>query len=142
MTNFINLNENEKIMVLNWRNNKRVRENMYSNNIISKQEHFKFIESLVTSNTKKYFLVDELGVIYFNKIKHNTAEIGLYSNPEKFGIGSLLIEKILTFGFENLYLEVVDTNKKAIELYLKYQFKVITKKRVKDKNIIYMELKR
>ena len=141
MKNLTKLNSDEKQMVLDWRNNIRIRNNMHSKSKITIEDHLNFIDKLVDNKEKKYFLIDDLGVIYFNNIKNNKAEMGLYSNPEKYGLGDLLMKKILTFDFKYLYLEVIETNKKAIDLYLKHQFKIIINKKIKDKSIICMELK-
>ncbi len=139
MKNFIDLSNDEKLMVLNWRNSGRIRENMHTNKIISKEEHFDFIESLKDDESKKYFLINDIGVIYFNNIKNCRAEIGLYANPTKFGVGSLLMDCIVNFDFDSLCLEVIETNYRAIELYLEYKFHKVDRKKIKDKNIIYME---
>ena len=137
MKNFINLNYSEKLLVLEWRNSQRVRENMYSTKIISVENHLNFIDKLIYDRENKYFLVEDIGVIYFNNIKNNSVNIGLYSNPKKYGVGRLLMNQILSFDFKYYYLEVFKNNKKAIDLYLKYNFKI----KNEDKNIIYMELK-
>jgi len=142
MKNFTDLTNKEKEMVLNWRNNIRVRENMYCNNEITLENHLKFIEKLSCDEKNKYFLIDDFGVIYFNNINNKEAEIGLYSNPTKYGVGDILMKKILEFDFKYLYLDVIETNKKAIELYLNYNFKIKESRINKNKSIIYMELKR
>jgi len=142
MKNFIDLTDEEKEMVLNWRNHPRIRENMYSSDEISLQEHLSFIENLKGDVKNRYFLVGDIGIIYFNNIHKDFVEIGLYSNPKKYGVGNFLIEKILEYNFRTLYLEVIETNKKAIDLYLRYGFKIKEKKIKKDKMIICMELRR
>jgi len=141
LKNFIKLSYDEKLMVLSWRNNLRIRKNMYSNKIINVKNHLNFIKNLVDDKENKYFLLDDIGVIYFNNIANEKAEIGLYSNPEKYGVGDILMKYILSFNFEYLYLEVLETNKKAVDLYLKYNFKIKNKKLNKNKKIICMELK-
>jgi len=141
MKNFIDLSSYEKEMVLSWRNNIRIRNNMYSSNEITLENHLIFIDKLVGNKEKKYFLVEDLGVIYFNNIKNNRVEIGLYSNPRKYGVGSILMEKILSFDFDHFYLEVRESNKKAIELYHKYKFEEKMRKNIDGNEIICMELK-
>ena len=60
---------------------------MYSDEIISQEEHFNFIENLKKDNKNFYWIVykDEefIGVISLNDIsfKNKNAYIGLYSNP-------------------------------------------------------------
>ncbi len=140
MKNFINLTYKEKLMVLDWRNNIRTRINMYSLDKISIENHLKFIDSLINDKENKYFLVENVGVIYFNNIKNNKAEIGLYSNPKKYAQGNFLMEKILTFKYKYLYLKVFKDNEKAIKLYLKYNFILVKEELINNKKILYMEL--
>jgi UDP-4-amino-4,6-dideoxy-N-acetyl-beta-L-altrosamine N-acetyltransferase len=141
MKNFIDITDEESIMILKWRNHNGVRVNMLNNNEITKEEHFNFIESLKDENSKQYFLIDNIGVIYFTNIKDNTAEIGLYSNPTKYGVGKTLIDNLLSFNYKTLYLEVLKDNLNAIKLYKRYNFKEYKKKDSLNNNIIYMELK-
>ncbi|MEA2099791.1 MAG: UDP-4-amino-4,6-dideoxy-N-acetyl-beta-L-altrosamine N-acetyltransferase [Campylobacterota bacterium] len=140
MKNFIHLNDDEKILVLNWRNSERVKVNMLTKNTISKKDHFKFIENLSQTTNKQYYLIDDIGVIYFTNIDDNSAEIALYSNPDKYNVGDKLMQYILSFKFTHLYLKVFKNNKRAINLYKKYNFKEIIKKELDTKEMIYMEL--
>jgi len=141
MKNFIDLSYDEKLMVLKWRNDIRIRKKMHSSSIISLDNHLNFINNLSNDKEKKYFLIDDIGVIYFNNIKNNTAELGLYSNPEKYRVGKILLEEILSFDYDYFYLEVMEDNKKAIDLYTKYKFKKTDQKSINGKTIIYMEYK-
>ena len=141
MKNFIDLSYDEKLMVLKWRNDIRIRKKMHSSSIISLDNHLNFINNLSNDKEKKYFLIDDIGVIYFTNIKNNTAELGLYSNPEKYRVGKILLEEILSFDYDCFYLEVMEDNKKAIDLYTKYKFKKTDQKSINGKTIIYMEYK-
>jgi spore coat polysaccharide biosynthesis protein SpsF len=141
IVDFINLPLDKKKMILEWRNDERVSKWMVDTKEIPFQNHLNFIESLKTNSTKKYFLVGDDGVIDFNNITSSSAEIGLYSNPNKKGVGKLLMSAILDYGFnslklEKLYLKVNKTNQKAINLYKKFNFENVKE----DKNFIFMEL--
>ncbi len=131
--NFINLNEEEKEIVRKWRNNKDIRKFMYQKRIITKKEHIKFIESLKSDSKNFYwFVINEknyLGVFYLNKVdllnKH--AYLGIYSNPELKGVGRILMKCLMYIAFKvaklhTLKLEVIETNKNAIEFYKKHGF--------------------
>jgi UDP-4-amino-4,6-dideoxy-N-acetyl-beta-L-altrosamine N-acetyltransferase len=142
MKNFTELTHEEKLLVLNWRNNSNIRQYMHNQEIISLENHLKFIEKLKTDKTKEYFLVSDLGVIDFQRIDGGFAEIGLYSNPEKFGIGKILMEKILQFPYKHLYLEVFSDNIKAIKLYKKFDFKETGREKIEGGELIIMELKK
>lgn len=145
LVNFIDLSQDKLEIILEWRNNVFVRENMYSKHIISLQEHLNFTNNLKTSITDLYFLVLdndlEIGVIYFNNITESSCTMGLYANPNIQKVGSLLMKSIIDYAFNRLkcqtiQAEVFEKNEKAIYLYKKFAFKQIDKK----ENIIYMEL--
>jgi len=134
--NFVFLNKLEKEIVLNWRNNQSIRNNMYNNCIISSSEHFKFIEKLNTNKSKFYWLVRDasnlLGVFYLTNvdISNKRAYLGIYTNPleNKKGRGTKIIKTgmLLYFkkvNFHTLKLEVFEKNNVAIDFYLKVGFK-------------------
>jgi len=154
LQNFIDLKIEEKIMVLEWRNEKLVRKWMYSSEKISEEEHFNFIEKLKMDNLNQYFLVSyqdkKIGVVYFNDISYKTKEtfFGLYANPfEKVaGVGRILAEVCIKYVFDilkldKLKLEVFSENQRALNLYKKFSFKETKRKEMNGKEIICMELK-
>lgn len=133
--NFINASVEEKEMVRKCRNDESVRKWMYSDEIISREEHFSFIEKLEKDNKNFYWIAykDEefVGVISLNNrnIKNKNAYLGIYTNPlcKIKNKGSLLINclKKVAFcvaGLHSLKLEVIVDNKKAIEFYKKNGF--------------------
>jgi len=148
LVNFIDLDQKEKLMVLSWRNDERIRKWMITEDIISQDSHFKYIESLASKKDSLYFLVKKednpIGVIDFTRINNDTkkAEIGIYSNPELKGVGSFLMQEIINYGFNVLEVKILIAkvfyrNRKALKLYKKFDFREI----VIDKEIIIMELK-
>ncbi|BFU77831.1 UDP-4-amino-4,6-dideoxy-N-acetyl-beta-L-altrosami ne N-acetyltransferase [Arcobacter sp. 15-2] len=150
LINFINLEYDEKVMILNWRNHPKIKSVMHNNLDILLDDHLNFIESLKKRDDKKYFLVKEnslnIGVIDFINITKYEAELGIYSNPDLRGYGTLLLSEICTYAFETLKVqvlkaEVYKTNVTAIQLYQKFNFKEIQSKNKENKEIIYMELK-
>lgn len=150
LINFINLEYDEKVMILNWRNHPKIKSVMHNNLDILLDDHLNFIESLKKRDDKKYFLVKEnslnIGVIDFINITKYEAELGIYSNPDLKGYGTLLLSEICTYAFETLKVqvlkaEVYKTNVTAIQLYQKFNFKEIQSKNKENKEIIYMELK-
>jgi len=138
--NFIDLSEKEKKKILKWRNNPLIAKYMLTKNI-SLNEHLKFIDNLKNNNKKRYFLVENIGVIYFTLHSNEIVEIGLYKNPNKQKVGNKLLKTAIEYAFEELkakkiILYVFEDNIKAINLYKKFGFKEIDK----QKNIIKMEL--
>lgn len=135
VTNFIELSNDERRMVLDWRNHDNIRKWMYSDNIITEEEHLSFIDKLVTDNSRFYWIVkskDEyFGTISFSKIdfKNKHAYLGIYSNPYNTikNKGHSLIQCIKKLAFEiadihTLKLEVIENNEKAIQFYRKSGF--------------------
>jgi len=145
LLNFTQLSLDEKKLVLKWRNDERIRNWMFSTSIISLENHLNYIDSLSLKKDRVYFLVKQnslpIGVIDFTEITTLSAHIGLYSNPDIKGVGSLLMKEIVNYGFEKLKVkklisEVFETNIKAIKLYERFNFMVIEKK----KDLLIMEL--
>jgi len=104
--NFINLTEEEKLLVLEWRNSDRVRLKMTNQNIIPLENHLKFIESLKTRTDCKYwlFMIDDvpIGVYDIVDIKPNgSGGIGgsYIGNNNYLGYGLLLVYLTLVQSF-------------------------------------------
>jgi len=140
LKNFIQLDYDEKLMILEWRNHSETSKFMI-NKKVELKEHLNFINSLKENKTKLYFLVDDIGVIDFTNITDKKADIGLYKNPNKQKVGTILMKHIINYGFNVLGLEkfilyVYENNQKAINLYKKFNFQIVDKK----DNLLKMEL--
>ncbi len=151
LKNFIELSDDEKKMVLTWRNHSNIRKWMYTQDEISLENHLNFIESLKTRDDKLYFVVEKdekyIGVIYFYNFENGSCEFGLYSNPALSAVGKILINEIVNYAFNRLnsnllIAEVLANNERAINLYKKYNFKETKRKVVLGKEVICMELKK
>ena len=142
LINFIDLSQEEKMMILEWRNRLDIQKWMYTQNDISLEEHLDFINSLKTIKDKLYFLVKKdniyIGVIDFTQIKPNESlHMGIYTNPD--------LKTIIYFSFEilkveKIFSEVYFENERAFSLYKIYGFKEYSYKIVNDKKVICMEL--
>ncbi len=151
LINFIELSEEEKEMVLKWRNDSEIRKWMYNQEEIKLFEHLDFIENLKSRKDKLYFLVKKnnefIGVIDFTQIIENESlYMGIYTNPETKGKGRILLSEIINYSFnvlkvKEIYSEVYLENNKAYELYKLYKFKDISNKYINNKEVICMELK-
>lgn len=136
LINFLNLNDKEKEIVREMRNHDDVKKWMYSDHIISNEEHARFIEGLKKDNKNIYWLARYKsggypGVISLNRvdISNKNAYLGIYTNPcnVKRGAGYVLIEclKVLAFAKADLHtlkLEVIENNKRAVSFYKKAGF--------------------
>jgi UDP-4-amino-4,6-dideoxy-N-acetyl-beta-L-altrosamine N-acetyltransferase len=121
---------------------------MLNSNEISLNEHLSYIESLKNRSDKRYFLVqkgnDYLGVVDLIDITTTSAEIGIYVNPDKRGVGGLLMEALIRYAFDTLKLtkliaNVFSNNENAKRLYQKFDFQEIDRTMHKEREMIYME---
>ena len=150
LINFIDLSQEEKMMILEWRNKIDIQKWMHTQNDISLEEHLDFIDSLKTIKDKLYFLVKKdniyIGVIDFTQIKPNESlHMGISTNPDLKDYGKILLETIIYFSFEilkvvKIYSEVYFENEKAYLLYKSYGFKEYAEKIVNNKKVICMDL--
>jgi len=150
LINFIDLNLDEKKMVLSWRNDESIKDWMYNQEDISLENHLAFIESLKSSKDKLYFLLrkdnTDLGVIDFTNICEESVHMGLYIKPKEKGLGRLFMETIVSYSFEVLKVEkiiaeVYSENQRAYELYKKMGFVNFDEKEVNKREVKCLELK-
>jgi UDP-4-amino-4,6-dideoxy-N-acetyl-beta-L-altrosamine N-acetyltransferase len=132
----MNLDDKEKEIVREWRNHADIKKWMYSDHIISNEEHARFIGGLKKDKKNIYWLAKDKsggypGVISLNRVdfSNKNAYLGIYTNPYnvKRGTGYVLIEclKVLAFDKANLHtlkLEVIERNNLAISFYKKAGF--------------------
>lgn len=145
LLNFTDLTLDEKKMVLAWRNAESIRKWMFTQEEITLENHLNYIDSLLNRQDRRYFLVKQndkaIGVIDFTNIHDNQADIGLYAKPNLRGVGNLLMQSIIDYGFKTLKVnrlisEVFETNEAAVKLYTKFGFKRIGQR----ETILIMEL--
>ena len=121
LINFTSLSDEQKLMVLNWRNDERIAKFM-KNKSVGKEEHFAFLERLKSIKDKIYFLVKDesefIGVISFVDITKESCDFGVYKNPE-------------------LKAKAYNNNEKALVLYKNFGFRIYAK----DGEFSYLELK-
>lgn len=92
--NFVLLSHDEKIMILNWRNNETVRKVMINKDTISEHNHLRFIEGLKERDDCYYWLVingkdEKIGVIDILHVdkENDVGELGYYMDPSLIGMG-------------------------------------------------------
>lgn len=152
LVNFIDLSLDERKMVLEWRNHPNIRKWMFTQGVISLDDHLSYIESLNEKKDRAYFLVQKasqpIGVMDFTNIdfEEKRAEFGIYSNPTFKGVGNFLMESIIDYAFKilninTLLAEVLEDNIAALKLYRRYNFKDIVTRKVNGNSVVYMELK-
>ena len=151
LCNYINLNENDKIIALSMRNHPEIKKWMHNQDSFSNATHCEFVKSLENKIDRRYYLVKQnniiIGSINFSEINlYNSVEFGIYTNPflQLKGAGRLLESAASQYAFIELNvkiikLEVFSDNERAIHFYNKCGFKLIDTKKVNHKNIMYME---
>lgn len=102
----------DKDILLEWRNNIKVREKSFNSRIISKEEHEKWFNEALTRKDVILLIgvLDKkrIGVVRFN-INEKIAKISVNVEPESTGkgFGPILILKGLKFLFENTECEEI-----------------------------------
>ncbi|ADR32821.1 pseudaminic acid biosynthesis N-acetyl transferase [Sulfuricurvum kujiense DSM 16994] len=138
-------------MVLAWRNHSDISRWMVNTEEISIENHLRFVESLKNRADKRYFLVQDedryIGVIDFTDIAQNSAEIGIYANPELRGVGEDLMRTVIEYGFTSLSVRtliasVFADNERAKHLYEKFDFIETNRTHYNGREMITMELKK
>ncbi len=110
-----------------WRNDESIRKWMYNSEVISWENHLKFLESLKCCFDKYYWLIykgiEPIGVLDITNydIVTDKAEIGYYAKPLSHGVGFEMLRECLHFCFNvinitNLYLTVRKDNCRAVLL--------------------------
>jgi len=150
--NFIYTNEDEKKLILKWRNHDDVRKWMFNKAIISTNEHYNYMQSLQNRPDKLCFLVstenEYLGIIEFNEVnlKQKSAYFGLNTNMSLkwLGAGTILQEICLYLSknqlqIKTLMLDVFSNNKRAISLYKRFNFRTTKEYYIKYDKVLHME---
>lgn len=121
-------------MVLDWRNRPAVRELMYTQHVISWDEHAAWFARLEHDATRRYFVCqagrEPVGVVGFSAMsqEHGTAEWGFYTcDPGRRGLGLpmgylALEEAFTTLGLRKVSGEVLDLNPRGLAYHRRLGF--------------------
>lgn len=112
--NFNDLDPQQALDVLRWRNHEQVRKNMFTKEVIPIERHFEFLKELPLQSKRFYWVIVEngqhLGVIDLTDYQGLKSEWGFYLSPDFFGKGKAInfLFHALNFffhtlGFEQLY---------------------------------------
>lgn len=147
LLNFTTLNTLQKELVLSWRNHPSIRKWMMDDKVIPLENHLRFIDLLHTKTDRCYFLVQKdaeyIGVVDLANINANTAELGIYANPDMRGVGNILMNALIdhakTLGLSKLVANVFITNVRALNLYQKFEFSETKRIECKKKKMLTLE---
>ena len=132
---YSSLSDKQKISILKWRNDNRTRKWMKNQKVISEKEHLDFIDTLFSNKKKHYWLVFdndlEIGAINLKRIDNITVEGGVFKNPDVTKpVGRELMRSLekeaKKLGYSSVLLEVRKENRRAINLYLKIGYNIIS----------------
>jgi len=108
--NFVYMTEEEKHLVLKWRNSDRVRTKMVNKDIIPLESHLRFVESLKTRTDCKYWLfyIDDNPVGVYDIVDINPDGTGgvpgsYIGEDDYLGYGLLLVYLTLKIKMEYLF---------------------------------------
>jgi len=129
------IQESDLEVVLEWRNSERVRSNMYTDHIISFNEHKRWFLNTRNNQSVSHHICEynkqPIGVINFTNIDQQNKKCcwGFYLGlPDvTIGSGSIMGFLSLEYAFEvlnirKLYSEVFKFNEKSIKLHKKLEF--------------------
>ena len=109
--NFVQLSLEEKLKILDWRNDVSIRKWMYNSDILQLDDHLRFIDSLNWRNDCYYWVVcnedDPIGVINITNvdIEQDKAELGYYLVPGLLGEGFFFVRECFYFFFKVLKIK-------------------------------------
>ncbi len=136
--NYVLLSNQEKKMILEWRNHTNNRKWMFNQNIILLDNHLNFIESLKENSNSFYWLVIKEGTpigginLIHLQSDNKSAEIGYFLDPDQQGggLGLEFVYNAICFAFEVIGLEtitgnVMDDNKIAyiLDSFMGFKYK-------------------
>lgn len=154
--NILKLNADIQEKVRLWRNKEDIKKYMINQHIITKEEHFKWLENLKSKNDCKFWVVfiDEIpiGSISLQNIDYKklTLEWGSYIGEDDYrgyGIGAIIAYIILEYSFNILKFRTLkgitlEKNTPVIRMHKKFGFKIkkgkSTFKKSKYKEILLM----
>jgi len=122
-------------MVLAWRNDERVRKNMYNDHIIDTGEHTAWLERVMASKADSYLIFNyrhqPVGLVSFHRIdcKNDKAMWAFYLGETDVpkGIGSVMEFFALSrafgeLGLRKLSCEVIEFNASVVKLHRRFGF--------------------
>lgn len=129
------MNESDLELVLDWRNSDRIRFNMYTDHIISLEEHKAWFSGIKNDESMSYHICEynqkPIGVIYFTSIDQQNQKCywGFYLGDVNavMGSGSIMEFLALEYVFDSLDIrklcaEIFVFNDKVIKLHKKFGF--------------------
>lgn len=126
------IKEDHLDLILEWRNDRRIRHMMINSDKISKTDHLQWFQKYIVPKKIIGLIYSEkkihLGVVTFKEIDKNILEWGFYAAPlAPTGIGTKMCKEALNFAFNKLGASkiigrVIEFNDKSKHFHLKLGF--------------------
>jgi UDP-4-amino-4,6-dideoxy-N-acetyl-beta-L-altrosamine N-acetyltransferase len=159
--NILTCSDADVRVILEIRNEEKIRNNMFNSKIISLEEHLLWKKNFLESNTDRFYcikykniIVGGLGLKNYN-IKNLSADWAFYVAESRnfIGLGASIENKALNYFFDNykiknIFCYVLISNAAVINLHKKFGFKKINMDsnfednflNVKKKDVLRMKL--
>ncbi len=156
----INILETDEIIrerVRQWRNKEEIRRSMFSQGVISRDEHARWLAGLIHRVDTKFWVVFLEGIpigaayVHHMEPERRRTQWGFYIGEETYkakGLGQQILFDLLEevfdrMAFEVLVTEVLSDNTRAIGIYRKFDFSEQKSYRTKDqREVIVFEFTR
>ena len=145
--NYIDCSMQEHEKILHWRNEDNIRKWMNNQNLISFEDHLKFVQSLIRCEDKAYYAIFKndmyIASFYITDIFGDSCERGLFVIPSHQGKGQTMIlekiflEYICRKGLKTIKAKVKIDNIRSNRYHLKYGYKEIGR----DESFVFYNLK-
>lgn len=134
LKNILSLPLEKQLIVRDIRNQDEVRKFMYTEHLISKEEHLRYLEKLKNDNHQIVFVVisneTPIGVVSVNGIDnlHKKTDWAFYLDKDtRGGLGACLEYCFIDFifnklGMEKLNCEVIEVNEAVVKMHKKFGF--------------------
>jgi UDP-4-amino-4,6-dideoxy-N-acetyl-beta-L-altrosamine N-acetyltransferase len=126
---------NDLDIILEWRNSERIRKYMFTDQVITKEQHLSWFENLKHDPKLKYLIFEYMGqpsgVVNFSNIdyRNHKCNWGIYLGKEDLpeGTGAIMGRLAIKYAFESLNIrklcgEILAYNERSIKFHQKLGF--------------------
>jgi len=130
--NLRQLQEEDLAIILQWRNDDKIRHFMFNSDVIALADHQAWFQRTVKDESKHLLIFEKnkfsVGFAQLSVLKGGVAEWGFYVDPSSpRGTGQQMALNVLQYSFESLNLHkisarVIDFNQRSLHLHNKFFF--------------------
>ncbi|MDI9355575.1 MAG: GNAT family N-acetyltransferase [Chitinophagaceae bacterium] len=144
------MKEEDRLLMLEWANEKTARENSFSTELITIEDHTSWFHEKYRNKNAHYFICEvnnnAIGIVRFD-IQDDFTVVGINLSKEfrSKGLSSIFLKDCLTFYFDYSYKPlrafIKEENISSIKAFEKVGFKLLQKTVIKNKKSFIYELK-